>query len=528
MTTCDICVNVTKKALVKCIACEFEACSGCHKTYLLDVADPQCMSCKVAWPRSFLVSNFSKTFVESALKKHRADVLFDLEIARLHEDQEDARAVRVRKEKLLKYKEHVAMYNELNNKGMALNLLASTLQKSPRERFNACECYHLQSCRHWGTDRPPTSRGCNWMCRYCPMHATLRAFQVVSEDLGNPPMESAGDIIAYARDNRRSFKQVARDVHKRRIEVGKLKKRAFDDMKDKTPTEQPVRRVFQCRCPVEECKGSVYASKCGLCDVSVCVRCEEVKEEMHECDMETVETVQCMKKDTRPCPKCHVLIYKIHGCDQMFCTQCHVGFSWKTGNLHTRGAFHNPHYFDWLSTRPDTRGFTDNSFLEYVRTVINKFDSDDIMRGVRTDTTQNVHAIVQEMFRVAEEYEGARLPAEIDNKDLRIKYLNDEIKEKTFRITLTSREKSYSFQREMYHLKSSMRDVICTELENLVDALKKTDRMDLASRTYAMTFDVILRAQWHLLETVTGLARSYDRDRRQGLLLLPLTVFEIM
>jgi hypothetical protein len=113
------------------------------------------------------------------------------------------------------------------------------------------------------------------------------------------------------------------------------------------------RRVFVMPCPATNCRGFLSQSyKCGVCDIYVCPECREIKgttkDAEHTCDPTTVETVRTIKKDTKPCPECGTGIFKIDGCDQMFCTNCNTPFSWKTGLKVTSGAIHNPHYFEFL------------------------------------------------------------------------------------------------------------------------------------------------------------------------------------
>jgi hypothetical protein len=62
------------------------------------------------------------------------------------------------------------------------------------------------------------------------------------------------------------------------------------------------------------------------------------------CHADDVATVKELEQHTKPCPNCYIRIFKIDGCDQMFCIQCHTAFSWKTGTIET-GIIHNPHYF---------------------------------------------------------------------------------------------------------------------------------------------------------------------------------------
>lgn len=114
--------------------------------------------------------------------------------------------------------------------------------------------------------------------------------------------------------------------------------------------DQPEKekRLFMMKCIVSECRGFLDESfVCGLCNTHACKHCHTIKAEAHVCKQDDVATVDELKKTTKPCPKCYVLIYKTDGCDQMFCVKCHTPFSWKTG-LVAQGPVHNPHYFEAL------------------------------------------------------------------------------------------------------------------------------------------------------------------------------------
>lgn len=105
---------------------------------------------------------------------------------------------------------------------------------------------------------------------------------------------------------------------------------------------------FVFKCPVDDCNGFLDNKyECGICDNKICRHCMEIKRENHECDEEKKQTVELLRKDTKPCPKCGQLINKINGCDQMYCIKCHTGFSWRTGQVE-RGNIHNPEYYRWM------------------------------------------------------------------------------------------------------------------------------------------------------------------------------------
>jgi len=107
------------------------------------------------------------------------------------------------------------------------------------------------------------------------------------------------------------------------------------------------------KCMTDHCLGYYnQQGLCSLCQVSICVQCYEEKNgEEHVCDESNVAAIECIKQETRPCPQCNVSIYRTEGCDQMWCTQCHTAFHWKSGFILNQ-EIHNPHYYEYLQTNP--------------------------------------------------------------------------------------------------------------------------------------------------------------------------------
>ena len=75
-----------------------------------------------------------------------------------------------------------------------------------------------------------------------------------------------------------------------------------------------------------------------------------IKEDDHVCNRNDIESAELIKNSSKPCPKCYVPIFKISGCNQMFCTNCHVVFDWVSLKIDT-GSVHNAHYFDWMTSQ---------------------------------------------------------------------------------------------------------------------------------------------------------------------------------
>lgn len=154
-------------------------------------------------------------------------------------------------------------------------------------------------------------------------------------------------------ENEKNIDQLVRDQMKRREHLNSKIELLRDEYKKVTRLQRDIplaeKKTFVMKCVVEDCRGFLSTKyKCELCSVEVCKDCHLVIDDDHTCKDDDIATVKELQKTTRPCPKCQTRIFKIDGCDQMFCIQCHTPFSWKTGSIEI-GPIHNPEYFRLLN-----------------------------------------------------------------------------------------------------------------------------------------------------------------------------------
>ena len=121
-------------------------------------------------------------------------------------------------------------------------------------------------------------------------------------------------------------------------------------------TKPSEKKVFTMPCSYNDCKGMLSTEyMCGICDKYTCKDCHEPLQDEHKCNPDTVATTKAILKETRPCPSCNTRIYKIEGCDQMWCTNCKTPFSWNTGEIVPSGQrLHNPHAIEYMRRSGNT------------------------------------------------------------------------------------------------------------------------------------------------------------------------------
>ena len=264
---------------------------------------------------------------------------------------------------------------------------------------------------------------------------------------------------------------------------------------------------FVRQCPATNCRGFLSSQwKCGICELWTCPDCHELKGAVrdcqHTCDPNNVETAKMLAKDSKPCPKCQSLIFKINGCDQMWCTQCHTAFSWKTGKLEKH--IHNPHFYEW-QRKNATGGVAPRNpgDIECGRELTH-YTCDQIQSGARrhntlgklttevytnysgTKTNRTVYKyderimtlcdIVRHIIHIVRiELPNFQTDYVERNQDLRVKYLENLINEEDFKMLIQRNDKKNRKNTEVAQVIQLVNTALTDIIYRVIDHLQNSD-----------------------------------------------------
>ena len=226
------------------------------------------------------------------------------------------------------------------------------------------------------------------------------------------------------------------------------------------------RKKFVKKCPLTDCEGFLSAAyKCGACERHICAKCMELKTNAHKCDADVAASIAAIKADTKPCPACHTSIYKISGCDQMWCTNCNIAFSWRTG-LRVNGVIHNPHYFEFQQTgatirRPGDVVCGGMPNWNAVRGHIHAFAEAGVKALLRSGTHFN-----QTLLRPLQE----QLQRNRDHTKDRVLFINGEIDKKNFETRLIKADNAYAKAQDTVHIYEFMSTMFIETARDIVES----------------------------------------------------------
>lgn len=415
-----------------CPYCGYACCSACAGKYILELeVDPRCMNCKRGWSREWMCEKISCKFVTVDYKKRREQLIFEREKSLLPATQEQAEREK-RMERNLQLAKQAKIKYEMSTG-------SDLLQRIHLQRWKRLER---------GDDWREVERQCQERLDF---YEARKEQRLLNQDL----------IRDFEREIERMHTERIADPQRHlclsrsidRLRFGESPQELQEDdvgplghLEQNVEIHQPKKKLMLA-CPLEECRGFVDESwVCGMCESKVCRKCHEVVFESHECREDDVETAKLLAKDSKACPKCAVMIFKIAGCDQMYCTQCHSSFSWKTLEI-LNARVHNPHYYDYvLQTGGDCDECCEAPHgLPYVAQVSQTLSQDPMRDQVLELHRKLLHlqAVIQPKYLL----DGVDV-----NKDLRVKYLLGLLSDSSFKVQVQRRDKKRAKYQEIHGL----------------------------------------------------------------------------
>ena len=353
MPTCIICdEKQTQSQTTCCPYCDFNPCRSCVRKYVLNELDIQCMNCKKTWTREHQNVILLPSFVNKQLREHQEKVMYDRETALFPATMdiiEDRRLldrlsndIGAMKEKIYAlHAQRVYFTKIIQQNDVKIKLRKSIPKFYTNDNIEEIEeqsrLFKIKS-----NDTLMEIKQCQERERFVKIIFTMTPEnrKIVMDNYieGADPNEILGTLI----------------------HTGQI-----------TEAKKRVRNNFIRACSVENCRGFLNQQwRCGICNVYTCSKCNIPKTTTvnatstpdtnmpplslndegvtfdHVCNPDDVATAELIATDTKPCPQCGTGIFKIDGCDQMWCIECKTAFSWITGKIAT-GNIHNPHYFEY-------------------------------------------------------------------------------------------------------------------------------------------------------------------------------------
>lgn len=251
----------------------------------------------------------------------------------------------------------------------------------------------------------------------------------------------------------------------------------------KTGVALGANKAYMFKCPrfdakEEQCRGFIEreSHSCSLCKTRICKDCHVVLEDTngehsnsaHACKKEDVESAKMVLAETKPCPTCSARIFKIQGCDQMFCTMCNTPFSWTTGNIET-GVIHNPHYYELMRKLGNNRrvaGDVPCGGLTEARFFMGYGNSEKLLNEVL-----NIHRRTAEISTYIRNRNREANAASYE--EIRVNFLMGKLTEDQFRERLFERNCLIEKRREELQILSTFEVSVIERLNKLVEDMRE-------------------------------------------------------
>jgi hypothetical protein len=446
---CNICGDeYTMKTSITCPYCKFRCCKKCFDTYLLTTpGDTKCMSCKQVYDLDTVFKLCNKT----TYKKY-TDYKFE-QVVQKDKSLFQESLIEIERDNLRKKAERIM---SLGHKFREVQAVFDLLQTKMLDIHN------------------------------------------IDQNIAENMLSSIG--LSFEGIKKMRVRQSMKEVQK---DVDLIYTNARDEMTGEKKIEEAKQNTFIKHCSVADCKGTLNNRwYCRLCETPHCNKCGELKTKTtttteipteiptettieiqeegerkegdeggnngHICDPNLVQNLEEIKKNSKPCPKCGVAIFKTEGCDQMFCIVCHTAFSWKTLAIET-GRIHNPHYYEILRKNSVIRreeGDIRPCDELVAWSPIFAFIEGHIPAGMERKKFEDIYRFVVEL---EEEYAERRyIFTNITFADFRKRYIKNEITEADYRRLMKLKYNKRMKKIELCQVLSITKIAISEELKKVI------------------------------------------------------------
>lgn len=310
MSFCDICCKTKKVSNSKCYFCGFNCCSNCLFTYFDLNKDTKCMNTDCS-------KNFDITHLKCMLSPCHFNKI---------------------KKKIIDW--------EFNKQ---MNMLKTT---APLVEFY--NKYDL-SIKYVKNNKILLEKLREEQLDIESNMKTVRALLSLSPHNTILTEKKTRDLLTIGFNNQREIwvkeKTNSSDIRKAKYQI--KKNESYIEKFDKSHGLDMIKtNITAFPCPKENCKGFIMKTsiKCNTCESKACLKCEMLfNTTKHTCLQSTLDTITEINKTTKRCPNCSTRIFRILGCNHMWCSRCYTGFDFRTGELISDERNTNPHLANFRS-----------------------------------------------------------------------------------------------------------------------------------------------------------------------------------